>query len=119
MDLLTHATSGHADSNPLGNEGNKPLGIAQASPIDGDNRSPQPELWWDNLGGASMQVVEWTLGASPSNLFFVHDADSRLHTRAIARFATTAGKYRWRVWSIGTDGTIVLSPWRTLNIVAH
>ena len=50
---------GHAQSNPLGNEAVRLLGISQAAPRDGDTRSAPAELWWDNLGGASMQVVEW------------------------------------------------------------
>ena len=114
---LLGATEGRENSNPLGNEGRKPLGISQAAPQDGDTRSPQPELWWDNLGGASLQVVEWAAGTGASNLFFVKDNNPKLRTRVVARFAL-GGKYRWRVWSVGVDGTVVLSPWRTLTIVA-
>jgi hypothetical protein len=97
-------------------------GVSQASPPDGDNRSPRPELWWDNLGGAGLQVVEWQVQngeRSPvSHLFFVPDQGSRLRTRVTATFATRPGAYRWRVWSVGSGGALVLSPWRTLNIIA-
>jgi len=100
------------------NEGTKPKGISQAAPPDGDRRSAEPELWWDNLGGATLQVVEWQTGAGPvTNLFFVPDTGSRLRTGVVARFARDQRQYRWRVWSVGPDGTIVVSPWRTLNIV--
>ena len=118
FNLLEQATQGRAESNPLGNEGAKPLGIAQASPRDGEARSPQPELWWDNLGGSSLQVVEWSAGGAGSNLFFAKDNDPRLQTRVIARFARS-GLYRWRVWSVGADGAVVLSPWRTVNVVGR
>ena len=116
--ILQDATQGRAESNPLGNEGTKPLGIRQAAPLNGDTRGAQPELWWDNLGGASLQVVEWSGGGTGTNLFFVRDNGSRLRTRVIARFAT-GGTYRWRVWSVGVDGAVVLSPWRTLNVVGR
>lgn len=96
-------------------------GISQASPSNGDNRSPQPELWWDNRGGAALQVVEWQRLSdgrlSPSHLFFVPDTGPRPRTRVTARFASTSGAYRWRVWSVGSGGGLVLSPWRTFNIV--
>ena len=115
--LLSEATMGKELSNPLANESAKPLGIALASPSDGDVRSPLPELWWDNLGGASLQVVEWAVGSGGSNLFFVKDNGGRLKTRVVARFAGAAGRYRWRVWSVGADGSLVLSPWRTLVVV--
>ena len=116
-DFLSQATMGKESSNPLENESAKPLGIAQASPADGEFRSPMPELWWDNLGGSSIQVVEWTAGGGGSNLFFVKDNDPTLKTRVVARFARTAGRYRWRVWSVGADGTVVLSAWRGLIVV--
>lgn len=115
--FLSNATMGKELSNPLANESAKPLGIALASPPDGDIRSPLPELWWDNLGGASLQVVEWASGTGGSNLFFVKDSDARLKTRVVARFAAVAGRYRWRVWSVGADGSLVLSPWRVLVVV--
>jgi len=105
----------------LRNEGTRVLGVSQAAPADGDTRSPQPELWWDNLGGATLQVVEWQRGTGgwvASNLYFVPDTNSRLRTRVTARFATN-GQYRWRIWSVGKGGAIVISPWRTLNIAAR
>lgn len=119
FDILLNATKGKEESNPLGNESPRPLGISQAAPRDGDSRSQQPELWWDNLGGVSLQVVEWSSGGDGTNLFFVPDNNSRLRTRVIARFASAGGSYRWRVWSVGADGTIVFSPWRTMNVVAR
>ena len=118
FNLLKEATQGRDESNPLGNEGVKPLGIRQAAPLNGDTRGPQPELWWDNLGGASLQVVEWSGAGTGTNLFFVRDNNSRLRTRVVARFAT-GGSYRWRVWSVGVDGAVVLSPWRTLGVVGR
>ena len=121
VELLAKASV--AESSLLRNEGSAPLGISQAAPVDGDQRSAQPELWWDNLGGATLQVVEWQVGGwadrDPSYLFFVPDSGSRLKTRVIARFAANQGRYRWRVWSVGADGTIVLSGWRTLNITSR
>jgi hypothetical protein len=97
-------------------------GIAQAAPPDGDTRPPSPELWWDNKGGAQLQVVEWQQGDGEDNwsgtrLFFAPDRDPHLRTRLSAEFATEQGLYRWRVWSVGNGGALVLSPWRTLNIV--
>jgi len=109
---------GRTSPNQLRTDGAKALGISQAAPPDGDRRPPQPELWWDNLGGATLQVVEWQYTPGPlSNLFFVPDNEIRLRTRVVARFAVAQRQYRWRVWSIGPDETIVVSPWRTLNIV--
>ena len=116
-DFLSKATMGQDASNPLGNESAKPLGIAQASPADGEFRPPLPELWWDNKGGSSIQVVEWTAGSGGSNLFFVKDNDPTLKTRVVARFAATAGRYRWRVWSVGADGAVLMSSWRELTVV--
>jgi hypothetical protein len=103
-------------------EGTTVLGISQASPPDGESRSGAPELWWDNKGGATLQVVEWQqeFGAgawSISNLYFVPDANGRLRTVTTARFAASRGKYRWRVWSMGLNGALVLSPWRTFNVL--
>jgi hypothetical protein len=117
-DLLVEG-GGSPGANQVRTEGAKALGISQAAPPDGDRRPPQPELWWDNLGGATLQVVEWQYSPGPlSNLFFVPDNGIRLRTRVIARFATAQRQYRWRVWSIGPDETIVVSPWRTLIIGA-
>jgi hypothetical protein len=110
-----------AEGSPiLRNEGTKVLGVSQAAPLDGETRSAQPELWWDNHGGATLQVVEWQRGApnnwSGSNLYFVPDNRESLRTRVVARFAL-GGQYRWRVWSMGPGGIVVLSPWRTMTIV--
>ena len=111
------ARAGAESERVFRNEATLPLGILQASPTDGEGRSPQPDLWWDNLGGATLQVVEWQMsGAGSTYLYFVPDSANRLQTRVSARFAAAAGAYRWRVWSVGADGTIVISPWRTLRI---
>lgn len=114
-DLLAQAMSGKPDeSAPV-------LGVSQAAPLDGDNRSPQPYLWWDNLGGATLQVVEWQTkaesGWTNTNLEPVSDMGPRLKTEVVANFARQAGQYRWRVWSIGKGGELKLSPWHTLLIV--
>jgi len=118
VDFLDNATSEQASAHR--NEGSAVLGISQATPKDGDTRPPQPDLWWDNLGGATLQVVEWQAGGGigrlDSILYFVPDVGSRLRTSVVARFAAEQTQYIWRVWSVGADGTIVLSPWRTLNI---
>jgi len=99
-------------------------GVTLASPRDGDVGPVQPELWWDNLGGAGLQVVEWQMGYSDawtdSHLYFVDDASSRLHTREIARFALwPTVRYRWRVWSVGYKGEMKISPWRTFGVAAR
>jgi len=121
LDLLSRAVKGEEISNPLGTEGTKPLGISEAAPPNGDTRIAPAEMWWDNLGGSSLQVVEWQAQGYAttwlSHLFYVPDNNSRLKTRITARFASDPGWYRWRVWSIGVDGTVVLSPWRTFSIV--
>lgn len=95
-------------------------GVSLSAPLDGDVRPPQPDLSWDNHGGAALQVVEWQLKsgdrASISHLFFVPDAALHLRSRVTAQFASSPAAYRWRVWSIGRGGTVVLTPWRTLNI---
>jgi len=115
--LFEEATSD--DASVHRNEGSQLLGIAQAT-ADDDTRRTHATLWWDNLGGATLQVVEWQPGNGVgTNLFFAPDTESRLKTEAAARFAREPGPYRWRVWSVGADGTIVLSPWRTLHIVAR
>jgi hypothetical protein len=101
----------------------KVLGISQAAPVDGDNRPAQPDLWWDNKGGATLQVVEWQRnmanGWTSSGLMLVPDTNPKVTTRVTATFAKQVAKYRWRVWSVGTGGVIVLSPWRTLNITGQ
>jgi hypothetical protein len=122
MDLLESATRG-TSSNPLGNEGKVPMGISQAAPLDGDTRMVPADLWWDNLGGASLQVVEWQTRRYQntwlSHLFYVPDTNPRLRTQVTARFASAPGQYRWRVWSVGVDGALVLSPWRGLTILGR
>jgi hypothetical protein len=105
-----------------GAEAARVAGISEAAPVDGDNRSPRPDLWWDNIdGGARLQVVEWQMrgsaGWTASNLYFVPDDHFRERTRVNARFAKTQGTYRWRIWSVGIGGAVVLSPWRVLNIL--
>jgi hypothetical protein len=94
--------------------------VSVAAPIDGDNRPPQPDLWWDNSGAGGLLVVEWQInlgGWTDTRLMFVPDHDPRVQTRVNASFARMAGEYRWRVWSVGRGGAMALSPWRTLNIV--
>jgi hypothetical protein len=92
-----------------------------AAPVDGDNRPPAPELWWDNLGAGTLEVVEWqrSLGNSwtGSNLYFVREDAGHLRTRTTGRFADAAGLYRWRVWSLGRGGTSAISGWRSVNIL--
>jgi hypothetical protein len=40
-----------------------------------------------------------------------------LQTHVIAEFAGAAGRYRWRVWSVGMQGDMVISPWRGFAVV--
>jgi hypothetical protein len=98
-----------------------PKGITQASPPSGDTRPPQPVLWWDNGGGASLQVIEWQTEDSGhwSNprLYLAPDVGARLRTQVTARFAAALATYRWRVWSVGAKGEMKISPWSTLKIV--
>lgn len=118
FEFFTAAWQDHAGF--ISSDGPRPKGISQAAPPDGDRRASEPDLWWDNLGGAALQVVEWQAGAgssTPANLFFVPDDASRLQTRVPARFAAQPNLYHWRVWSVGPDGTLILSPWRTLTIL--
>jgi len=97
------------------------LGISQASPPDGDVRPATPELWWDNGGGARLQVVEWQFadgsGWSDAHLYLVPDTGVRLQTRVTAGFASVGGRYRWRVWSVGAEGEMKISGWKTLVVV--
>jgi hypothetical protein len=95
------------------------VGISQAAPPDGDNRSPQPDLWWDNAGNAGLLAIEWQTnlgGWTDPRLMLVSDSNPRLQTRVTATFARNPGEYRWRVWSVGTGGMVVLSPWKRLVI---
>jgi hypothetical protein len=96
-------------------------GVSQASPQDGDTRSPMPELVWDNGGGAGLQVVEWQMGRdggwADARLYLVQDRSPRLQTHVRAEFADDPGQYRWRVWSVGAHGEMKISPWRTFNVV--
>ncbi len=126
MSLLEAYSAGPAvaateGSSIMRNESKWVLGISQATPKDGETLSPRPELWWDNLGGATLQAVEWQPGTGDawgaSNLYFIPDNNGRLRTRATASFASVPGQYRWRVWSIGPGGDLVLSPWRTIKII--
>jgi len=98
-------------------------GVSLASPLDGEKRQVMPELWWDNKGGAGLQVVEWQIygqgGLADPQLFLVPDGASRLRTRTVAGFMNTPAKYRWRVWSVGAEGETKISPWRSVVIVAR
>jgi len=96
-------------------------GVSLATPHDGAQCVPQPELVWDNNGGAGLQVVEWQRGRggswSDARLYLVEDRNPRLQTHVIAQFASEAGRYRWRVWSVGAQGDMKISPWRTFSVV--
>ncbi len=96
-------------------------GVSLATPPEGATRMPQPELVWDNNGGAGLQVVEWQKASSGSwsdaRLYLVQDRNPRLQTHVIAQFASDAARYRWRVWSVGAHGEMKISPWRTFNVV--
>jgi hypothetical protein len=95
-------------------------GITQASPLDGQSVAQRPQLVWDNRGGAGLQVVEWQRGESngwsDARLYLVEDRSPTLRTQVDAEFADTNGRYRWRVWSVGTHGAVEISPWRTFNL---
>ena len=96
-------------------------GVSLAAPADGDKGPPMPQLWWDNGGGAGLQVVEWEASFpggdwSDSRLYLVPDSASRLRTQVTARFADLQGRYRWRVWSVGAEGAMKISPWRTFSV---
>lgn len=95
-------------------------GVALAAPVNGDVRPPTPELWWDNRGGAGLQVVEWqhhnAQGWSAPDVMLVPDDGAILRTRVTAAFATQQGAYRWRVWSVGDGGAMVFSPWWTFTV---
>jgi hypothetical protein len=95
-------------------------GVTLASPANGEVRQPMPDLWWDNGGGARLEVVEWQAvhegGWSDARLFLVPDRGAKLRTQVTARFATASTKYRWRVWSVGAGGAMKLSGWRTMVI---
>ena len=96
-------------------------GVSLAAPKDGDQRPPAPELWWDNGGGSRLEVVEWQGntggGWSDARLFLVPDRGAKLRTRVTAQFAIREAIYRWRVWSVGADGAMKISAWRTFKIV--
>lgn len=100
-----------------------PAGVRLAAPVDGDVRPVTPQLWWDNLGGAALQVVEWQLQTADdtpwtdTRLMLVPDHDFRVQTQATATFAVSPGTYRWRVWSVARGGAVKLSEWRTLQII--
>lgn len=99
-----------------------PAGVSLAGPVDGDTRSPMPELWWDNLGGAALQVVEWQWRApkgrwTDPRLMLVPDHDFHVRTQATATFAELPGVYRWRVWSVAKGGALKLSDWRSMEII--
>jgi hypothetical protein len=106
-------------SNPptAAEQGSGVKGIAQASPQDGQSLSQMPQLVWDNRGGAGLQVVEWQRGEggawSDARLYLVEDRSPTLRTQVDAEFADANGRYRWRVWSVGTHGAVEISPWRT------
>ena len=95
-------------------------GVSQAAPQDGQTLSQIPELVWDNPGGAGLQVVEWQRGEagswSDARLYLVQDRNSKLQTHVQAEFADTNGRYRWRVWSVGAEGDVKISPWRTFRL---
>jgi hypothetical protein len=96
-------------------------GVSLAAPLDGNVAGPRPELVWDNRGGAGLQVVEWQTergdGWSDARLYLVEDHSPRLQTHVIAEFANAAGRYRWRVWSVGMQGELMISSWRGFGVV--
>ncbi len=98
-------------------------GISQAAPVDGDGRGAEPELWWDNLGGQSLEVVEWQRRVGDvwlgTDLFFVPDGGAKARTQVTGRFADAVGGYRWRVWSVGRGGVMTLSDWKRMTVVAR
>jgi hypothetical protein len=95
-------------------------GVSQATPQDGQTLSQMPELVWDNHGGAGLEVVEWQRGEggswSDARLYLVQDTNARLQTHVQAEFADKNGRYRWRVWSVGAEGDVKISPWRTFRL---
>jgi hypothetical protein len=96
-------------------------GIVQAAPQDGQNVAQMPQLVWDNHGGAGLQVVEWQRGEdgawSDARLYLVEDRNPTLRTQVMAEFADANGRYRWRVWSVGTHGQVEISSWRMFRLV--
>ena len=96
-------------------------GISQAAPQDGQNVAQMPQLVWDNHGGAGLQVVEWQRGEggawSDARLYLVEDRNPTLRTQVMAEFADANGRYRWRVWSVGTHGQVEISSWRMFRLM--
>ena len=96
-------------------------GIVQAAPLDGQNVAQVPQLVWDNHGGAGLQVVEWQRGEdgawSDTRLYLVEDRNPTLRTQVMAEFADANGRYRWRVWSVGAHGDVLISTWRTFRLM--
>ncbi len=96
-------------------------GVSLAAPMDGQAVSQMPQLVWDNHGGAGLQVVEWQRGEangwSEARLYLVKDQNATLRTQVMAQFADANGRYRWRVWSVGAQGVVKISPWRTFRLV--
>jgi hypothetical protein len=97
------------------------LGAVPSAPAEGDIRQAQPQLGWSNLGGATLQMVEWQRAgnAETSNLYLVPDANARLRTQVSAWFATLPGQYTWRIWSVASDGRVALSGWRSFSVLAQ
>lgn len=94
-------------------------GVTLTAPDNGDTREAQPSLGWDNHGGAGLQVVEWAACNSDcldTHLYFVPDNTDHLRTEVNAEFANAAGRYKWRVWSVGDDGAMAISSWRTFVV---
>jgi len=97
-------------------------GVSLAAPKDGTDIGAEPQLWWDNKGGATLQVVEWQMrwnDWTDTKLYFVPDAMQTLRTAVTASFAQHPAPYRWRVWSLGEGGVMKLSPWRSMNVIAR
>ena len=97
--------------------------VELAAPADGDVRPEHPDLWWENNGSARLQVVEWQRALAgtwtASQLLPVVDIDVHLQTRTTATFARDGNKYRWRVWSVGRGGSLVMTGWRTFTVSGH
>jgi hypothetical protein len=116
------AYGGFAAGTRGGRSNAKPLQpVSLASPPEGDARSLPIDLWWDNNGQASVEIVEWQmrLGGSSwlnSQLMVTGDSDPRMQTRVPARFLHASGSYRVRVWSVA-PGRVAMTPWRTFKVL--
>ncbi|HMH53669.1 MAG TPA: toll/interleukin-1 receptor domain-containing protein [Candidatus Acidoferrum sp.] len=92
---------------------------AQASLQTPDGVLPSPPAgqrfgdftWLPAQGPAIGQFVELNY-ANDTRLFLVGPAEGRLST---GKLITTNGAWRWRVWTVGSDGAVVLSETRSFQ----